>query len=608
MKQLTKILILFLLACPLVETMAQTENYDAVYQSLTKEYTLNTDGTIDYRYAKILTLQNYQSFHRLYGETFIVYNPDYQKVQVNEAYTIMADGKKVITPENAFNEVLPRFAAHAPAFNQLREMIVTHTGLEIGATISLDYQIRTDEGFFPAFMGSVDLAEEQPVKLMTVVIRTPADQPLFFNLFNSDMKPSETTKNGFRVYTWTLTNIPARSSEQHQLNNHGAYPILIFSSLDSYESLYDFFMSQKAFQYQTTGEINEFVKGLEMENEKKQDLVFAIQESVIKDINLFNIPGEFVGYQLRTPTRVWSSNGGTVAEKAVLMTTILKQAGIRAEPVLLFRGDLFDSQIGSLASLSDWVVRADVSGLGITYLSVEQVNAFDMTLLEPGDVFMVLKADKTFQLVYPQEKSNTLSFKGIFVIDPELTISGEISGTLSGPVTPFLSLIRSADKLKHYLRGGVASSKIENVSLSELTSGGTSFSCTMDKADLLKKDSNFYTLEVPFFSTGVDGWHLSELATQRKTPIELPSAINESYDITIAIPENLKLISGTQDVRIKNKAGSFLYRIKAKGNTILIRKEIEIDEKVVEIENYPALKELMDNWSLWKTNNLIFRK
>ena len=46
----------------------------------------------------------------------------------------MADGKKVKAPENAINEILPAFAAGAPAFNSLREMVITHTALERGAT------------------------------------------------------------------------------------------------------------------------------------------------------------------------------------------------------------------------------------------------------------------------------------------------------------------------------------------------------------------------------------------------------------------------------------------------------------------------------------------
>ncbi|MFH1295962.1 MAG: DUF3857 domain-containing protein [Bacteroidota bacterium] len=608
MRQSIRILVLSMLITLCFNVHAQDENYDALYLSVTREYTLNTDGTIDFLYAQKLKLQNHRSFHRLYGETFIVYHPDYQKLKINQAYTIMADGKKVNTPNNAFNEVLPRFAARAPAFNRLREMVITHTGLEIGSTINLDYRIQTTKGFFPAFMGSTVLAKEQPVKSMVIVLRTPADQPVYFYLFNSKIKPTETMENGFRVYTWVMNDIPAMAAERLQQDHPAIYPSLIFSSLNRYQPLVDFFLNQEPLRYQITTEMSEFVKGLETEYQKKSDLLFAIQESVVKDINLFDIPGEYTGYRLRSPAQLWNSNGGTMAEKAVLMTALLKKAGIKAEPVLVFQGNQFDGHIGNLTCLKEWIVRAEVSGLGVVYLSVKQVNAFDMMVLEPGTVFMVLKEDHTFQLVYPENKKSTASMKGVFVVDPELNLSGELTGTLSGGSYPFLALIRSEDKLKHYIRGGGTSAKIKTITLSEMTPCATEFSAILDKTNALKRDSNFFYFTVPFFNTGVDNWDIGELVAERLTPVELPFTIKESYNITLAIPETLKLASGEQEIRINNRVGSFLYLVKEKENMLRIQKEIEIDKKVIGTADYRAFKELMDNWNLFQTNNVILRK
>jgi len=69
-------------------------------------------------------------------------------LQIHESYTRQKDGNIVKTPANALVEVLPSAAANAPAFNALREMVVVHTGLELGATIYLDYSITTKPGVF----------------------------------------------------------------------------------------------------------------------------------------------------------------------------------------------------------------------------------------------------------------------------------------------------------------------------------------------------------------------------------------------------------------------------------------------------------------------------
>ena len=112
---------------------------EAEFGKLAKTYTLHKDGSQEMRVYKELTLFTHAAMNGLYGESFIVYNPAYQELKIHESYTRQKDGKIVKTPENAFVEVLPAAAADAPAYNGLKEMVVVHTGLELGATICLRY-------------------------------------------------------------------------------------------------------------------------------------------------------------------------------------------------------------------------------------------------------------------------------------------------------------------------------------------------------------------------------------------------------------------------------------------------------------------------------------
>ena len=119
---------------------------EAEYKKLVKSWTLNPDGSQEFNYKMELAIYTHTAMNSTYGESFIVYNPDYQTLTINESYTKQKDGNIVKTPDNAFVEVLPRNAANAPAYNQLKEMVVVHTGLELDATIYLDYNIKTKEG------------------------------------------------------------------------------------------------------------------------------------------------------------------------------------------------------------------------------------------------------------------------------------------------------------------------------------------------------------------------------------------------------------------------------------------------------------------------------
>ena len=180
-------LLVCLLTSVAMQLKAQDDKYDAYYVKLVREYTLNSDGSMDYRFIKQQKLLSYRAFQSLYGETFITYDPRVQKLKINDVYTTMADGKKIKAPENAFNEVLPAVASNAPAYNVLREMVITHTGLERNATINLDYQLHTEKGNAPCLMGNELLAENEPVKNLELRVRIPAGKVLYHKMINMDV-------------------------------------------------------------------------------------------------------------------------------------------------------------------------------------------------------------------------------------------------------------------------------------------------------------------------------------------------------------------------------------------------------------------------------------
>lgn len=127
MKYFTKTLFIFSLLLTIsASAFAASE---AEYQKLAKSWTLHADGSQEFRCNMELTLFTHTAMNSTYGESFIVYNPEYQTLTINTSYTKQKDGNIVKTPANAFVEVLPAKAADAPAYNGLKEMVVVRTGL-----------------------------------------------------------------------------------------------------------------------------------------------------------------------------------------------------------------------------------------------------------------------------------------------------------------------------------------------------------------------------------------------------------------------------------------------------------------------------------------------
>ena len=163
---------------------------EAEFGKLSKAYTIHTNGSQEMRVQKELTLFTHAAMNSLYGESFIIYNPEFQELKIHESYTRQKDGTIVKTPANAFVEVLPSAAADAPAYNGLKEMVVVHTGLELGATIYLDYSVITRPGYLPELDVCEQIEEFSPIKEYIFSLSVPESKPLHYELLNGKAVPA----------------------------------------------------------------------------------------------------------------------------------------------------------------------------------------------------------------------------------------------------------------------------------------------------------------------------------------------------------------------------------------------------------------------------------
>lgn len=316
--------VLFLLSCA-----THVWGKEADFLKLSKTYTLHTDGSTEVRVEKALVLHTHLAFNSLYGETFIEYNPGYQEVEFHSAYTIQADGTRVDVPENAFNEVLPSAAADAPAYNHLKEIVVTHTGLEIGATIYLDYSLHTKAGYYPALDIDEIVEEDSPVKAYTLTVDVPESKPFAYHLNASNLKPSVQKENGRIRYRWNFKNIPASPKLPFlPLNRTDAIRLTASTALSAENAL-------TGWAANWNGTLDEewktFVQSLTGACKTPQEKADVLQKYVSSKIGYSRVSPEMCGYTLRTPGEVLRSAYGTEAEKTNLLAVLFREAGLEPE-------------------------------------------------------------------------------------------------------------------------------------------------------------------------------------------------------------------------------------------------------------------------------------
>lgn len=591
-----------------ISAFAQDVKSDAVYQQQTKEYTLNADGSWSYHYSHKLQINTYYAFHNLYGEDFIVYDPAYQKLKINRSVTTMADGKQVTSPENAYNELLPGFAANVPAWNRLREMVVTHTALERGATIDFEYTLTSAKGYTLAMMGNEQLWMNSPVNKLTFIINVPSGSKFNFEQYNIQAKPAVSKQGGKTSYTWTLSSLPAALREDFRTKELQNRPRIVFLASTKATDAIAVFASQEAFNLEIPANIKAAAATAIAGIGNAMLKTLKLQEMVANDLNTWQVPLHYAGYKLRNCDEIWQSNGGTEAEKAVLLTAVLLSQNIEAEPLAVVAERFFTKKVVSPALFERFLVKVSIQGMDPVFLSPTQADQQDLRYQLPGKRIISLVPGKKQPSEVIGDSKNILDFSGKIELTDDLSLKGNLNLELGGRLNPWLKLQKDTVFATSMLSAMFGNAKVTDIVKGKTDIDLSSFRFKAESGSFANEKAGHIFVKLPAASSGSDSWHMNELLSTRIEPLEIPFTVNESYDYFITIPEGMLLLTSTSKVNINNEFGSIEISVSAEGNILHIIRKINITKTNVPVEKYDSFKTMINTWNSKKYREVVFKK
>lgn len=551
------------LLCMLLMTTTVYGASEAEYKKLAKTWTLNADGSQEFRYDMELTLFTHTAMNGTYGESFIVYNPQYQELKINSSYTKQKDGTIIKTPDNAFVEVLPRNAADAPAYNHLKEMVVVHTGLELGATIYLDYTVTSKPGYLPEVDIFEELLQSSPVKEYTLTIVTPEVKELAYTLTNNPAKASVKRSGGTCTTSWTLRNLPASSRAPFVYVKNGDVPFLAATTYASEGEALATLLKQ--FNPSGDPQLTTLAESLTEGKKKDEDKLEAILEYTTNHIANNGLTLDQTGYRLRPADAVMSTAYGTEAEKANLLAGLLDGAGFKAEPMATYQA--YADKGLALKAVDQLFVSCMVNGelylFSTSSTHRPQTVNFDRTPL------FSLQTGKPVAIAVPQDYQ----------------IKSDIA-------------VRFKD-------GKVTTSTKESVG-KELMPYFTTGNSENEQTAPLKVENGYATISLPDAEYGFSHLPYGYLNSQRKENLLIPRPVNEVYTYTIECPENMELRTPETDKTIRNAAGSLTISVKKNGRTATVTRSLELNKQLYTPAEYKELRQLLTEWSDINGKTLLF--
>lgn len=623
------LLLLFIHSIFVVSQSAIEKDADAIYLDITHEYILHPDGSTTYNYEHHLKFLTSYAVNRQYGESFVVYNPKWQTLKITKSITTMADGQKVESPFNAFNEVLPGFAAAAAPYTHLREMVVTHTGLEKNAVVNFAYSITTKPGMFPGLMGKVMFGDRSPIQKITVKIKIPQKQQLIYESINGEqLKPSSTEQN---IYTWTKENIPLVVVESSQPPMDQFVPSLYFSTA-RYEQIIEHILGDENKLYVLSSKVKAVVKDITKDAKTSLDKALAIRSYVENNVALMNCDLSYLGHKAMTAQDVFDKNVGSQLDKSILLTAMCKSVGIDAVPCLsavftTFKPDQLQSrEVKNNVSVYSYSMsmQPDVPSQQLFNTAVvmcknilennsplyldpnyPQNGIVNLRLLEKFILpLSKSKVEKTTVAVNPE--SNSLTTTSDWILKNDGTFSGKTSATASGIFNYAFQKDRFVSAAKRSLEKSGQGCVLKEDE-SNATNDIASCTISVDSKSPLQSVGDIIRFTLPSAPGGLNDMHIGVSTALRTTPIDLPAAFKEECNFHLHLPKNVSVAFYPESMRLqdkenkvhittKNSVGEVEIKIIPGEDDVEVTKRINFYTNRIEPEKYRDFFNLVSTW------------
>lgn len=596
-----KILILLITLFATLPTQAQ-KKYDAIFKNITKNYVLNQDGSIDYTYRKELQLNSQRSFDKMYGETFIIYNPEYQTLTINEAYTIRKDGSQVNTPANAFNEVLPSNCTDCGRYSGVKEMVVTHTALEYGATIVLDYTIHQKAGLLQDMSEIIIPAESSPVEKYQVNISFPKDKHYYFK--SETEEPVLKQQDGYKTLSWTFKHVRQTSAEPYLPAAIELYPYIKFTSADNDEML-EKIIKQPSLAPTALPECDLVLSQITSADKEYIDNILAIRDWVVDNVHYNSLSFKHNGYNIADAQTVWNSNCGNEPEKAVLLAAMLQRAGYDARIGVMMRG--IDKSV-AVAAINRWAVwtRDPLTNKMLTLSPVAKTQC-SLTALHPDEEMILFnpEPEQPFEMIITLPENST-SITGAIVMKEDGQAEGTLSANISNSNLPSFSL-RKQDNTKTF-NTFLKNIKVDAIETRRLdVHEGWHIDYAVNEWKPQNLGSGYFSVALPEdkFSETVAANRLT--ATRHEVLACKPVTAN--YNMTFHFPENCTVISKSVKMSEKHDFGDMEIRYTVNPNgTVTISRQLTITHNRITPSQYAAFRKMMVLWNDETYRRIVFKK
>lgn len=356
-----------------------------------------------------------------------------QSLQVLEAYTLKAGGKRLAVPKSSWQlrQDTGR-GGHAPIFSDYSSTTLVFPDVAVGDTVVLAYRVTTREPLFPGkFSLAGDFAKAYAFDDVKVVVDAPAAMALKTQVFGMDETVS--TRGKRKVYTWAYQNRSplAETRRDWSVYDIGTQPGYLVSSFENWEEVARSYVQRATPKAAVTPPIRELSNQLVAGKSELRDKVRAVHGWVATQVSY---AGNCVGIGAVVPRDlevVLKHRIGDCKDHATLLQALLAAQGIESHQVLVNAGNIYRLPTVPVASMVNHVINY-IPALGLFVDSTDEMAPLGRLPLSLYGKPVLVADSKIPNRIPGDSGGNTQIMKTLVTIGDDGTASGTVEVSLGG--------------------------------------------------------------------------------------------------------------------------------------------------------------------------------
>ena len=570
--------------------------------------------------VKILTERGVQN----YDDIAIPHTPKAQYITVNVARTITPDGSVFEPPPEAFNDVTPPGLLSYNLYSDSMWRVISMPALKPG--VCIEYQVTLEDagaesvGSTSWFWGGYSFQSTDPILQSVYALRVPQGRDFKWKAVNCQLKPQVLHEAETSTYLWIHGETPPLKKEYNMPATNDIVPRLNYSSVESWDAVYNWYRDIAKDRYTVDPAIEETVQQLTADLLTASDKIRAIYHFVASQIRYVGIELGKGAYQPTSADQVLSVRYGDCKDKTTLMIVMLDLVGIEAFPVMLNpapyqRIDLEIPSLGQFSHLIAAVPRGDGDYIWLDP-TADTCSYGDLPARNRGRKGLVIRSDRGEFVDIPISTSESNQL----IVDTEimLTEDGTVQGTMRiGTLGQYNLEARleykqvSPRAWKDTLAVGLSKQfpgvRVDSVQISDLEDLNVpvqlniaftveNYAEPIDSRLLFSLPSDEFSDYAEIFA-----------AVERQHPLDLSYPMQMKKTIRIALPEGWTA-TFPKDIRLENRFARVDRQYKLEGNQVHYEINFAIKESIIPPEDYPAAKRFFDMLVREDRTQLILEK